>query len=75
MGNGSSMTAINNGKSVDTSMGFTPLEGLIMGTRSGDTDIGILTFIMDKEEIGLPAANTLINKHSGMLGITGISSE
>ena len=75
MGNGSSMTAINNGKSVDTSMGFTPLEGLIMGTRSGDTDIGILTFIMDKEEIGLPAANTLINKHSGMLGITGISSD
>ena len=75
MGNGSSMTAIHNGKSVDTSMGFTPLEGLIMGTRSGDTDIGILTFIMDKEEIGLAAANTLINKQSGMLGITGVSSD
>jgi acetate kinase len=75
MGNGSSMTAIKNGKSIDTSMGFTPLEGLIMGTRSGDTDIGILTFIMDKEEIGISAINTLINKQSGMLGITGISSD
>ena len=75
MGNGSSMAAIKNGKSIDTSMGFTPLEGLIMGTRSGDTDIGILTFIMDKEEIGIAAINTLINKQSGMLGITGISSD
>ncbi len=75
MGNGSSMTAIKNGKSIDTSMGFTPLEGLIMGTRSGDMDIGILTFIMDKEEIGIAAAGTLINKQSGMLGITGISSD
>ncbi len=75
MGNGSSMTAIKNGKSSDTSMGFTPLEGLIMGTRSGDMDIGILTFIMDKEEIGIAAAGTLINKQSGMLGITGISSD
>jgi acetate kinase len=75
MGNGSSMAAIKNGKSIDTSMGFTPLEGLIMGTRSGDTDIGILTFIMDKEEIGIAAVNTLINKQSGMLGITGISSD
>jgi acetate kinase len=75
MGNGSSMAAVKNGKSIDTSMGFTPLEGLIMGTRSGDTDIGILTFIMDKEEIGIAAVNTLINKQSGMLGITGISSD
>jgi acetate kinase len=75
MGNGSSMTAIKNGKSIDTSMGFTPLEGLIMGTRSGDMDIGILTFIMDKEEIGIAATSTLINKQSGMLGITGISSD
>ena len=75
MGNGSSITAIKDGKSIDTSMGFTPLEGLIMGTRPGDLDIGILTFIMDKEEIGLAAANTLINKQSGMLGITGVSSD
>jgi acetate kinase len=75
MGNGSSITAIMNGKSIETSMGFTPLEGLIMGTRPGDLDIGILTFIMDKEKIGLPAANTLINKQSGMLGITGVSSD
>jgi acetate kinase len=75
MGNGSSITAIRGGKSIETSMGFTPLEGLIMGTRPGDLDIGILTFIMDKEKIGLPAANTLINKQSGMLGITGVSSD
>jgi len=75
LGNGSSITAIKDGKSIETSMGFTPLEGLIMGTRPGDLDIGILTFIMDKEEIGLPAANTLINKQSGMLGITGVSSD
>jgi acetate kinase len=75
MGNGSSITAIMGGKSIETSMGFTPLEGLIMGTRPGDLDIGILTFIMDKEKIGLPAANTLINKQSGMLGITGVSSD
>jgi acetate kinase len=75
MGNGSSITAIRDGKSIETSMGFTPLEGLIMGTRPGDLDIGILTFIMDKEEIGLAAANTLINKQSGILGITGVSSD
>ncbi len=75
LGNGSSMSAIKGGKSIDTSMGFTPIEGLIMGTRSGDLDIGILTFIMDKEEIGIQAASTLINKQSGMLGITGISSD
>ncbi len=75
LGNGSSITAIRDGKSIETSMGFTPLEGLIMGTRPGDLDIGILTFIMDKEEIGLAAANTLINKQSGILGITGVSSD
>ncbi len=75
LGNGASMAAIKNGKSVDTSMGFTPVEGLIMGTRSGDLDIGILTFIMDKEEIGLNSINTVVNKQSGMLGISGISSD
>ncbi len=75
LGNGASIAAIQNGKSIDTSMGFTPVEGLIMGTRCGDTDLGILTYIMQKEEIGIEAANTLINKHSGMLGITGVSSD
>jgi acetate kinase len=75
LGNGASVAAIENGKSVDTSMGFTPIEGLIMGTRSGDLDLGVLTFIMDKEEINHHTANILINKHSGLLGITGVSSD
>jgi len=75
LGNGASIAAIFKGKSIDTSMGFTPVEGLIMGTRSGDLDLGVLTFIMDKEEINQQTANTLINKHSGMLGISGISSD
>ncbi len=75
LGNGASMAAIQGGKSVDTSMGLTPVEGLIMGTRTGDLDLGVLMFIMHKEEIGLNAANTLINKHSGMLGVTGVSSD
>ena len=75
LGNGASVTAINKGKSVDTSMGLTPVEGLIMGTRTGDLDLGVLTYIIDKEEIPLSSVNTLINKQSGMLGITGISSD
>lgn len=75
LGNGASLAAIKNGQSVDTSMGFTPLEGLIMGTRSGDLDIGAVMFLMEKEEIGLQSINTLLNKHSGMLGITGVSSD
>ncbi|MCK4663167.1 MAG: acetate kinase [Bacteroidales bacterium] len=75
LGNGASIAAIKNGKSVDTSMGLTPVEGLIMGTRSGDLDLGVFTFIMDKEELGFSTANTLINKHSGVLGISGISSD
>jgi len=75
LGNGASIAAIENGESVDTSMGFTPTEGLMMGTRSGDLDLGILTYIMEKEEIGISASNTLVNKHSGILGITGISSD
>ncbi len=75
LGNGASMTAIKKGQSVDTSMGLTPVEGLIMGTRTGDLDLGVLTFIMDREEIGISAANTLINKHSGVLGVTGVSSD
>lgn len=75
MGNGASITAIQNGESVDTSMGFTPLEGLMMGTRCGDLDVGAATFIMDKEMIGTRSASILFNKHSGMLGVTGISSD
>lgn len=75
LGNGASICAIKNGESVDTSMGFTPLEGLVMGTRSGDMDLGAATFIMDKEEIGTRSASVLFNKHSGMLGLTGISSD
>ena len=75
LGNGASITAIKNGKSVDTSMGLTPVEGLIMGTRSGDIDGGAVTLIMEKEEIDFASLNTLINKHSGMLGISGVSSD
>jgi len=75
LGNGASIAAIKDGKSVDTSMGFTPVEGLIMGTRSGDLDIGALTYIMRKEEIGLDTTSVLINKFSGMIGITGVSSD
>jgi acetate kinase len=75
LGNGASMAAVKDGKSIDTSMGFTPLEGLIMGTRPGDIDAGVLPFIMDKEEIGLSAIGTLVNKQCGMLGITGVSSD
>ena len=75
LGNGASMAAIQNGKSIDTSMGLTPVEGLIMGTRSGDLDLGVLTYVMKKEEIGNTTANTLINKFSGMLGISGVSSD
>lgn len=75
LGNGASIAAIKNGRSMDTSMGLTPVEGMIMGTRSGDLDLGVLTFIMNKEEIRVQEANTLINKHSGMLGISGISSD
>lgn len=75
LGNGASMAAIKNGKSIDTSMGLTPVEGLIMGTRSGDLDLGVLTYIMRKEQIGITTANTLINKFSGMLGVSGVSSD
>ena len=75
LGNGASVAAIKNGKSVDTSMGLTPVEGLIMGTRSGDVDPGILTFIMQKESLDIQTTNTVINKHSGMFGITGVSSD
>ncbi len=75
LGNGASMAAIKDGKSIDTSMGLTPVEGLIMGTRTGDLDLGVLTYVVQKEELTLNAANTLINKFSGMLGISGVSSD
>jgi len=75
LGNGASIAAIKNGKSFDTSMGFTPIEGLVMGTRCGDLDVGVVHYIMEKEEIGLRSASTLFNKHAGMLGISGVSSD
>jgi len=75
LGNGASITAIKGGNSVDTSMGLTPVEGLIMGSRTGDLDLGALLFLMEKEETGVETARTLINKHSGMIGITGVSSD
>jgi acetate kinase len=75
IGNGASVTAIKNGISVDTSMGMTPVEGLLMGTRCGDIDAGILTYIMEKENIGISAISTIINKCSGVLGTSGISSD
>ncbi len=75
IGNGGSLAAIYEGKSVDTSMGMTPVEGLLMGTRSGDVDAGIISFIMEKENIGTQAISTLVNKHSGLLGVSGVSSD
>jgi len=73
LGNGASICAIKNGKSVDTSMGFTPVEGLVMGTRCGDLDLGALLYIAEKEHMDFKAMNTLINKKSGLLGISGKS--
>ncbi len=75
LGNGASMAAIKNGQSVDTTMGFTPLEGLLMGTRSGDLDPSIVTYIMGKEGLSISEVNTLLNKHSGLVGISGESSD
>ncbi len=75
LGNGCSMAAIQGGVSVDTTMGFTPLEGLLMGTRTGDMDPSVILFIMGKEGLTLNEASTLLNKHSGLQGISGISSD
>ena len=75
LGNGASIAAIKNGKSIDTSMGLTPVEGLMMGTRCGDLDSGALLYIMKKLNLSLDEANDLINKKSGFLGISGISSD
>lgn len=75
LGNGCSMAAVDRGVSIDTSMGFTPLEGLLMGTRSGDIDPYIILYIMGKEGLNSSEANTLLNKHSGIIGISGVSSD
>jgi len=75
LGNGASVCAIKEGKSIDTSMGFTPLEGLAMGTRTGNLDPAIIPFIMEKENLGIEEINELFNKKSGVLGISGISSD
>jgi acetate kinase len=75
LGNGASASAVDHGISVDTSMGFTPLEGLLMGTRSGDLDPAVILHIMGREELSLHEATALLNKHSGLNGISGISSD
>lgn len=75
VGNGGSIAAVMNGKSVDTSMGLTPVEGLLMGTRCGDVDAGALSFIMDKEKLDAKGLSDLINKQSGVQGLSGISSD
>ncbi len=75
LGNGASISAVDGGKSVDTSMGLTPLEGLAMGTRSGDIDPAIVTFIMEKENLDIAGVNNLLNKKSGVLGVSGVSSD
>ena len=75
LGNGASISAVKNGKCVDTSMGLTPLEGLIMGTRSGDIDPAVITYIMEKENLTAKEVIDILNKKSGVLGMTGISSD
>lgn len=75
IGGGGSITAIKNGKSIDTSMGLTPVEGLMMGTRCGDVDLGAMTFLMEKENLDAAAVNALINKKSGVMGVSGVSSD
>jgi acetate kinase len=75
LGNGCSMAAISRGKSIDTSMGFTPLEGLVMGTRSGDLDPALVLHVMGKENLTVAEATAMLNKHSGLAGISGISSD
>jgi len=75
LGNGSSVCAVDRGASIDTSMGFTPLEGLLMGTRCGDMDPAVILHVMGREELSLHEANTLLNKHSGLIGVSGVSSD
>ncbi|MCX7045964.1 MAG: acetate kinase [Candidatus Sumerlaeota bacterium] len=75
LGNGCSMAAVHAGKSVDTTMGFTPLEGLLMGTRCGDLDPAVVLHLMGVEDIGVNEVNTLLNKHSGLQGVSGVSND
>lgn len=75
LGNGASITAVDKGRSIDTSMGFTPVDGLIMGTRTGEVDPGVLVFIADKEHLNIKGVNNMINKKSGVFGISQISSD
>lgn len=75
LGNGSSITAVNGGKSMDTTMGFTPLAGLLMGTRCGDIDPAIVTFLMEEEGLSASEMDTVMNKQSGILGLSGVSSD
>lgn len=75
LGNGSSITAIKDGKVIDTSMGLTPLDGIMMGTRTGSLDPSVVTFIAEKEHISPSDMDTLLNKKSGFLGISGVSSD
>jgi len=75
LGNGCSITACKNGKSVDTSMGLTPLEGLLMGTRTGDIDPGVIFYIAGKEGLSVDEINKIFNKKSGLLGISGLSND
>ncbi|MGD0836933.1 MAG: acetate kinase [Polyangia bacterium] len=75
MGNGSSITAVKNGRSFDTSMGLTPLEGVLMGTRAGDMDPAVVLYIMDKQKLSLAEMNTLLNNKSGVKGVSGISND
>ena len=75
LGNGASIAAVKNGKSIDTSMGFTPLEGLVMGTRCGDIDPAITPFLMKKLNFTPEQVDTYLNKKSGVLGISGVSSD
>ena len=75
IGGGGSITAVKNGKSIDTSMGLTPVEGLVMGTRCGDVDLGAITFLMEKEGLDAAGVNAVINKKSGVMGVSGVSSD
>lgn len=75
LGNGCSITAVDRGKSIDTSMGFTPLEGLVMGTRCGDVDPALITHIMKKKRLDIAAMDILLNKESGLKGISGLSND
>lgn len=75
LGNGASMVAVKNGKAIDTTMGFTPLQGLVMGTRCGDMDPAIIHYIMKRENYSIDEITEILNKKSGMLGVTGVSSD